>query len=354
MFKKILFLFIFILSRSLFPQYTDQINSNRPGISIGAYSVGTGVVQFESGIEYRNYKHKSYNNSISKGKVGFMSIRYGFFKEQLEISYEGIYMLDKLQNQTLSPIKEYKREGFLKNFIGVKYLIYDPFKKEKKVDVYSWKANNTFNIKDLLPAVSLTIGANINHKKNNSYPYNDVFSLIYKPFFFSTLILPIKDNPFISGRATLATQSHFFGTWVFVTNVTVNRILSDYIEKSYILTLTHAFDPKWSVYIETEGISSDIYNDQLFKTGGAYLLNDDIQLEATLGFNLKDTPSSFLLNTGISYRLDFHKDVNPEIKKEERNNAKLLKNEEKELKKSTKRAAKDSKKATKRARKKSK
>ena len=32
-------------------QYTDQINSNRPGASIGAFSVGKNVVQFEGAVK---------------------------------------------------------------------------------------------------------------------------------------------------------------------------------------------------------------------------------------------------------------------------------------------------------------
>ena len=41
---------LFFVSSTLFAQYTDQINSNRPGESIGAFSVGTGVIQFEAGL----------------------------------------------------------------------------------------------------------------------------------------------------------------------------------------------------------------------------------------------------------------------------------------------------------------
>jgi len=343
------FLFIFISPISLaISQYTDQINSNRPGVSIGAFSVGTGVIQLESGIEYRNYKHKGYNNSISKGKVAFLSLRYGFLKEQLELTYDGAYMFDELENKaSYTPLRN-KREGFLKNFIGLKYLVYDPFKKERKTNFYSWNANNKFKIRDLIPAVSLSFGANISHKKDNNYPYNDVFEYLFKPFLFQTLILPRKVDPFFSGRATLATQSHFLGTWVFVTNYSYDRILSEYIEKSYILTLTHTFDPKWSIYIETQGVSSEIYQDQLFKMGTAYLMNDNTQIELTIGSNVKDTPSSFIFNSGVSYRFDFHKDINPEIKKSENNTKKAFKKEEKNLKKSIK----ESKKATKRARKK--
>ena len=52
-FKNALFLFIFS-SSILIAQYTDQINSNRPGASIGAFSVGKNVYQSEIGFAYRN------------------------------------------------------------------------------------------------------------------------------------------------------------------------------------------------------------------------------------------------------------------------------------------------------------
>ena len=132
-----------------------------------------------------------------------------------------------------------------------------------------------------------------------------------------------------------------------MTNFTYDRILSDYVEKNYILTLTHTFDPKWSIYIETQGISSEIYKDQLFRTGAAYLMNNDLQFEMSLGFNSKNSPSSILINSGVSYRLDFHRDIDPQIKKDEKNLKKQTRKEEKELKK----AFKKSKKATKKARK---
>ena len=71
------FLFFFF-SLSVFGQYTDQINSNRPGASIGAFSVGTRVIQFEAGAEYRTYKHKAYNNSKVNGNIGFSHCVMGF------------------------------------------------------------------------------------------------------------------------------------------------------------------------------------------------------------------------------------------------------------------------------------
>ncbi len=98
--------------------------------------------------------------------------------------------------------------------------------------------------------------------------------------------------------------------------------------------------------METQGYSSERYVDQLFRLGGAYLLTDDIQLEATVGANTKDTPSLFFINFGASYRLDFHKDIDPRKKAEE----KALRKEEKSMKKGAKKAAKQSKKRDRRAR----
>ena len=132
---------LFFVSSTLFAQYTDQINSNRPGESIGAFSVGTGVIQFEAGGEYRFYKHKGYNNSKVNGTIGFFSLRWGFLLEQLELTYEGSYLLDKLTSAIVTPNPTYKQDGFLRNFIGVKYLVYDPFKKEEEINVYKTTIN---------------------------------------------------------------------------------------------------------------------------------------------------------------------------------------------------------------------
>ena len=348
---RFLFGLLFITIPSLFAQYTDQINSNRPGESIGAFSVGTGVIQFEAGGEYRSYKHKAYNNSTVQGNIGFFSLRWGFLKEELELTYEGTYLLDKLTSKIIEPNPVYKQDGFLRNFLGVKYLVYDPFKKAAEVNVYSWDANNSFRLRDLIPAVSLTIGANFNLKQeNNPFPYGDVFDVIHRPILYQNLTGRGIREPLISYRATLATQSHFLGTWVFVTNFSYNRIASDFSELGYILTLTHTFSPKWSVYMENQGIYSDIYVDQIFRTGAAYLLTDDIQIEGSLGANTKDSPSLFSVNAGISYRLDFHKDKLSGGSNSD-GSEKAQKKERKRLEKQAKKATKSQRKARRKARK---
>ena len=119
-----------LISAIVRAQYTDQINSNRPGASIGAFAVGKGIVQFEGGFEYRKFKHEAYNNSTVDGRIGFLSIRWGFLFEQLELTYEGSYMMDRLTNKISSKEFVYERNGFLKKGCGIMVCIMVGHKKD--------------------------------------------------------------------------------------------------------------------------------------------------------------------------------------------------------------------------------
>jgi len=340
-----LVLAFFLYSFFIKAQYTDQINSNRPGASIGAFAVGKNVIQAEIGLVFQQYTHSGYNNSTFQGGVGFMTLRWGFLKETLELIIESQYLKGSLNSKITSISNRSSKNGFLQNFIGVKYLIYDPFRKERELNVYSWKANNGFKLRNLIPAVSMTLGTNVSFEKNNPFPFNNVFGNIYRPIFFQNLGVPVDNEPFFHLRGTLATQSHFLGSWVFVTNFTYDRYLSIDPMMTHILTLTHTINPLWSVYIEHQGSNSDLYRYSLFRTGFAYLYSDNIQVEATLGGSTKSTPSRILANVGVSYRLDFHKDFisaeeiqSKALKKEERNLNKTLKKDTKKERKRNRKA----------------
>ncbi|EDP96077.1 transporter [Kordia algicida OT-1] len=276
--------FLFITTSS-FAQYTEVINSNRPGASISAYSVGKNVIQLEAGMSVDRQEHKNLNTEVNAFGLDF-AVRYGLFKEQLEISWEGAYQFDTFTNNASNPPFDFNRNGFLSHTIGAKYMIYDPYLKSEleKPNLYSWKANNSFRWKDLIPAIGIYAGANFVFSDNPYFP---------------------RTEPSVSPKVTVATQSHFAGRWVFVSNITYDRITSDSKELSYILTLTHAFDnPKWSAFVEHQGIDSDRYADALFRAGGAYLLGDDFQLDAYIGAGVKNTPTRIFAGVGLSYRFD--------------------------------------------------
>ena len=101
----------------------------------------------------------------------------------------------------------------------------------------------------------------------------------------------------------------------------------------------------WSVYLENEGFFTELYNDQIFRTGGAYLLSDNIQLEGTIGVNTNINPGALFINLGVSYRLNFHKDFISAAEIE----YKESKEEEKELKKIMKKNKKEEKKRARKA-----
>jgi len=50
--KTIILLFLGILPTFIMGQYTDVINTNKPGESFSAFSVGTNVLQIETGTNF--------------------------------------------------------------------------------------------------------------------------------------------------------------------------------------------------------------------------------------------------------------------------------------------------------------
>lgn len=326
-------------------QYTETINSNRPGVSFGSFSVGKGVLQAEAGFGFSKWEHENLNKSSISGQEYEIALRYGFWKEALEVIWEANYLTDELTNTTLTPALKSKRKGFRKHTLGFKYLVYDPFRNvdRYKPNLYSWKANQRIRWVDFIPAVAVYAG--VNFVMDDSYPYTDVFNEIYN--FYQPL-----SEPKMSPKVTVATQNHFKGTWVFVTNVSYDRIGTEFPSLSYILTLTHNLsNPRWSVYIENEGISSDIYSDVLLRGGVAHLVSTDLQLEASFGSSLKTTPSMMTANVGISYRLDWHNGETPQdrrIEKEVRSKGKAEKRQNREARKARRKQAKAARKAAKR------
>ena len=261
-------------------QHTDQINSNRPGETISAFAVGKSVIQVESGI----YGIKENHSILNYDANGFgidMTLRWGLFMEKLELIADFQY-----QYEYLNPAIDYpERSDFKQTILGAKYLIYDPFKNyEKNINVYSWKANHSFNWHQLIPAVSVFAGANITLKDN--------------PYYFSP-------EAAISPKIALITQNHFGdGTWVFVTNIIADYIGTDYPSYGYGITLTKGFNRKWSGFIENQGYMSDFYSDAIVRGGAAYLIHDDLQIDASISTSLKDTPSILYGGIGFSWRYD--------------------------------------------------
>jgi hypothetical protein len=287
--KRIYILQFIVLLSPLFlvAQYTDVINSNRPGLSVSAYAVGKNVVQAELGLFYEQSDHSLLNTQADMWGTD-LSLRYGLLFERLELNYEGSF-----QDQDITFANfdlKAKRRDFSRNRLGLKFLVYDPFKnpERNKPNLYSWRANHKFQFKNLLPAVSLYAGANFVLGDNPYYP----------------------GEATISPRAMIATQSRLTPRFVMITNTAYDRIGTEFPELSVLVSLSHAFrNPKWSIFTEYQGIKSDRYSDMILRGGVAHLLNERLQVDMNLGASFKNTPSRVFMSIGGSYRFDFHQDA---------------------------------------------
>ncbi|GAB2768497.1 transporter [Salinimicrobium soli] len=282
------FVVLFFLGFSVsHAQYTETINSNRPGNSQGAFAVGPGVLQFEAGGKFGKDEHSLLQNETDLWGIEYM-VRFGLLFEELEINLMGSFLNQSTTYLIGSQNRTYDIANFDSNAIGVKYLVYDPYKngKKRKVNLYSWKANQKFDWNTLIPAVSLYAGAN---------------------FAFG-------DNPYLyegegkfSPRFAVISQNNWAGGWVFVINLIADKIGQDYPTYSGIVTLTHSFNQKFAAFIEFQEIISDIYSDEIFRGGLAYLFHKNFQADVSGLINFKDTPSRWQVAAGLSYRFDWHK-----------------------------------------------
>lgn len=284
-FKKSIFLFAF-LPALLSAQYTDVINSNRPGRAVSAYAVGKGVVQTEVGLFYEQQDNADLNSDSNIFGTDY-AFRYGLLFEQLEINLEGSFMKQSITYPDFGI--EGKLTNFSRNRLGLKYLVFDPYKnpESNKPNLYSWRANNVFQWKNLIPAVSLYGGVNFLFGDNPFYP----------------------GDPSLSYRGGVNTQSRLSPRVVLISNIAYDRIGTDFPEWRYALSVSHAFrDPRWSIFVEGQGISGDRYSDIILRTGVARLINPNFQADFHLGSGFKNSPSRIFAVLGFSYRLDFHRD----------------------------------------------
>lgn len=258
-------------------QYTDVINSNRPGESFGAFAVGKTVFQTEGGLSYINEKYNNSDTEIS-GMFVDLDIRYGFSLEELELVVDLQY-----RNDTYTVDEESTNRSNLRHsIVGFKYLVYDPFKNyEEKLSLSSWKYNHRFRWRQFLPAVAVYAGANVNFSNNPYIP---------------------EELSKITPKGMIILQNHFSGGWVFVTNILADNIATDFMTFGGIFTTTKSFNERWSGFAEFQGYKSDHYNDIIVRGGAAYLLGENIQLDVSIGKNFRNSTDVIYGGLGVSWR----------------------------------------------------
>jgi hypothetical protein len=237
------------------------------------------------------------------------------WRKKLEFIADIQYQFDQYENA----LEVMNRQDFKQITVGGKYLIYDPDKYYKpEVNLYSWKANHKFNWHNVIPAIAVYAGANIPAGKDNPYTFK---------------------GDEISPKVVLITHNHF-GKWVWVNNIIADKITTDYPSYGGISTLTRGFNERWSAFIEYQGYISDYYADGIFRLGAAHLLRTDMQVDASISKNIKDTPAILYGGVGFSWRFDANyseillpgeSDLEKSQSREEKKKAKKAEREKKRL-----------------------
>ena len=349
-----LFAFVLLFSGLFsFSQYTEVINSNRPGSSHGAFSVGVNVLQFETGISGQTLKHSNLNNSQIEGLNFNYVFRYGFLNEKLEVFLDGnIITRNILDNNYMDDYYTDFTETIIgKQTIGFKYLFFDPYKNKKwhGENVYSWNANRKIKLTDFIPAMSAIAGSNFNF--DDRIQYDDLFFNVRQPVHPDLLNDGImrrvnfyQPQQTLSPFVGVATQHHFKGRWVVVNNFFYelglknstfpnNAEASEYSTINYLFTITYNLqNPRWSIFGEFQTFKNKIYSDDLFKFGIANLISKNSQVDLNFGGSFKTTPSYTYINVGFSQRFDWHRDISEEEKQAKKEFNDLLKETKKQQK----------------------
>lgn len=282
--KKILFLTLLLISyQNSIAQYTEIINSKRPGLSESPYGVGSDVLQIEGGLF--TGRSKSDLPLAQVDPFGFSTfLRYGKFIEKLEVNANIAYQKNKLlYNDGMTPSTNIS--GISKLTIGAKYMIFQQEFTDKSKEIRSWKKRTAFDKKRLIPSIGVYAGVNTNFLSED-----------------------YKDEK-MSYKGAVLLQNDFSDRLVLITNIVADNITSDFSVYSYILTMTYALNNRWSIFCEHQG---DFYknssNDFHIAGGVAYLFTRDLQVDAAVRTNFNSTESLLLASIGASYRFDWHQD----------------------------------------------
>lgn len=340
--QRFLIVSLLLISLQSWSQYTPIINSNRPGASMGAFGVGPGVYQVEWGIAYRNGTFQKLADASYSGLGTTIHLRTGLFLETFELIYQLDFQSDELQFQNRSGLKNGRRAGLKNNSIGVKHMLFDPFRNTKwyKPNLYSWKANQGIRWIELIPAIAVYGGSEVVFE--DSFPYTESF----KPLF--DFAFEQYKQPMFTGTFQLITQNHLASHWVLVTNWGMRYFGSKYPSRFHAISLTVNLNDRWSAFVEEFATKSALFSDVSISTGMAYLLGKNLQIDIHASRTLKETPMLLEAGLGLSYRLDRHIDKgqphdrklqksiqynNKTFRRSERKSARMLRKNNKQSKK---------------------
>lgn len=247
--EKILFQLIFLLVvLGVNAQYKTNIDSGRPGNSIGVFTVGKDVFQIESGIDYSNSEDSYQTNLV---------LRFGI-AERIEV------------NAGLGTNNESNEIGFYS--FGAKF--------------------NIFEGDSMLPSSGFQTTFNIsNDEVQNSYS-SMLFLLGYNFNEKWSYTLNFGANVDLEKRAVIE-------------NGESKNIV--FVEGVYTFNLSYQINDRWAVFVEPFGTVDKYYSPKIkinLNAGLSYLINKDLKIDLLGGSDINiENLKGVNFGAGVSWRL---------------------------------------------------
>lgn len=237
----------FLIAYQAQAQFNETIRTGRPGQSIGAFTVGHGIFQVQSGIDYFS---SSGGTSSANGYLSNTVMRFGL-TEPFEISALIEYKIEETNAENLS--------GLSALDLGMRYHIYTGI---------GLVPNVGFQVRWRLP------------KLGGDYEIRN-----------------------IAPRFILVTSQKLSDKILFITNWGAAWNGENASPNgTYTLNLSYAFTNKFGAFIESYG---NIYQsdwDTFLDGGFAYLVNEDLQLDISSGIGKNEGIQDFVVSAGVSWR----------------------------------------------------
>lgn len=251
--KKLVLVVICLIPVSLFAQYSESIRTGRPGQAIGAYTVGKNVFQIQSGLTYNmvDFSSDAEINSFVHSTV----LRLGV-AEKLEVS--GVINWQKDRITTAEQIEKFG--GISNTQIGARY-------------------NFTKN-QGAIPAIGIQ-GRLLLNAQSQDYRRDKL------------------------GSKFIVATGNKINDWLSIgTNFGMTWSGNNQDPKSlYVLNFSFGLTEKIGAFAEMYGSFED--SNPFFDGGISYLIHNDLQLDISAGWDSQRDISSWFVDGGLSYRIDW-------------------------------------------------
>lgn len=237
----------------VFGQFNETIRTGRPGQSIGAFTVGHGILQVQSGLDWFGYRNEG-TGLLGRGGLSNTVVRFGL-TEPFEVSALIEYRFEKQTTEGLrSPLS-----GWSALDVGMRYHI--------------------FTGKGLVPNVGFQIRWRI-PGVGGDYSIDQ-----WAPRFLLVSSQQITDKI------------------TFITNWGASWNGNSAVPQgNYTANLSYAITAKLGIFLENYG--SVFRNDfDTYVDGGlAWLVNPDLQLDLLAGYGKNEGFEEYFISGGISVR----------------------------------------------------